>query len=140
MIQPVARDAAEQVRTRDVADVVGEALAEPLGCRIAFHARSVAQRGARSNGRLRVGCAGGTLRLMGQARLVRGGACGSACRRCPGTNWMHSHHALQEQGLRAAVLIVRDADEAYADMQDLVVLLDDCPLRDPAGILVDSQG
>ena len=33
----------------------------------------------------------------------------------PGTNWMHSHHALQEQSLMTAPLIVRDPGEAALD-------------------------
>ena len=40
----------------------------------------------------------------------------------PGTNWMHSHHGLQEQRLMAAPLIVRDPAEPGVDMQEVVVL------------------
>jgi FtsP/CotA-like multicopper oxidase with cupredoxin domain len=58
----------------------------------------------------------------------------------PGTNWMHSHHGLQEQRLMAAPLIVRDPAEAGADMQDVVVLFHDFTFRDPDEILTDLQG
>lgn len=53
----------------------------------------------------------------------------------PGTNWMHSHHGLQEQRLMAAPLIVRDPAEAGADVQDVVVLFHDFTFRDPDEIL-----
>jgi FtsP/CotA-like multicopper oxidase with cupredoxin domain len=58
----------------------------------------------------------------------------------PGTNWMHSHHGLQEQRLMAAPLIVRDPAEAGADMQDVVVMFHDFTFRDPDEILADLQG
>jgi len=58
----------------------------------------------------------------------------------PGTNWMHSHHGLQEQRLMAAPLIVRDPAEASADMQDIVVLFHDFTFRDPDEILAVLQG
>ena len=49
----------------------------------------------------------------------------------PGTNWMHSHHGLQEQALMAAPLIIRDPADAGADMQEVVVLFHDFTFRDP---------
>jgi len=52
-----------------------------------------------------------------------------------GTNWMHSHHGLQEQRLMAAPLIVRDPAEAAQDFQEVVVMLHDFTFRDPAEIL-----
>lgn len=58
----------------------------------------------------------------------------------PGTNWMHSHHGLQEQRLMAAPLIIRDPAEAGADVQDVVVLFHDFTFRDPAEILASLQG
>jgi len=58
----------------------------------------------------------------------------------PGTNWMHSHHGLQEQRLMAAPLIVRDPAEAGADVQDVVVLFHDFTFRDPAEMLAGLQG
>ncbi len=57
----------------------------------------------------------------------------------PGTNWMHSHHGLQEQRLMAAPLIVRDPAEASADLQDVVVLFHDFTFRDPEEILAGLQ-
>ncbi len=53
----------------------------------------------------------------------------------PGTNWMHSHHSLQEQRMMAAPLIVRDPREAGDDVQEAVVMLHDFTFRDPAEIL-----
>ena len=59
----------------------------------------------------------------------------------PGTNWMHSHHSLQEQRMMAAPLIVRDPKEAGDDVQEIVVMLHDFTFRDPAEILAElSQG
>jgi FtsP/CotA-like multicopper oxidase with cupredoxin domain len=55
----------------------------------------------------------------------------------PGTNWMHSHHLLQEQSLMAAPLIVRDPAEAALDEQEIVVLLHDFTFRRPEEILSD---
>jgi FtsP/CotA-like multicopper oxidase with cupredoxin domain len=52
-----------------------------------------------------------------------------------GTNWMHSHHGLQEQRLMAAPLIVRDPAESAADVQDVVVIFHDFTFRDPNEIL-----
>ncbi|MDP2357024.1 MAG: multicopper oxidase family protein [Beijerinckiaceae bacterium] len=53
----------------------------------------------------------------------------------PGTNWMHSHHGLQEQRLMAAPLIVRDSAGTSADIQEVVVLFHDFTFRDPDEIL-----
>jgi FtsP/CotA-like multicopper oxidase with cupredoxin domain len=47
----------------------------------------------------------------------------------PGTNWMHSHHVLQEQSLMAAPLIVRDPGDAARDEQEVVILLHDFTFR-----------
>lgn len=58
----------------------------------------------------------------------------------PGTHWMHSHHGLQEQLLMAAPLIVRSADDAKADVQDVVVLLHDFTFADPAEVLAGLTG
>jgi FtsP/CotA-like multicopper oxidase with cupredoxin domain len=53
----------------------------------------------------------------------------------PGTNWMHSHHALQEQALMAAPLIVRDPKDAALDEQEVVILLHDFTFQLPEKIL-----
>jgi FtsP/CotA-like multicopper oxidase with cupredoxin domain len=58
----------------------------------------------------------------------------------PGTNWIHSHHGLQEQRLMAAPLIVRDPAESGADMQEVVVLFHDFTFRVANEILTDLQG
>ena len=58
----------------------------------------------------------------------------------PGTHWMHSHHGLQAQRLLAAPLIVRDADAARRDEQDVVLLLQDFSWRDPKDILAGLGG
>lgn len=57
----------------------------------------------------------------------------------PGTHWMHSHHSLQEQSLMAAPLIVRRPEDLRADVQEVVVLLQDFSFRDPAEILTGLQ-
>jgi FtsP/CotA-like multicopper oxidase with cupredoxin domain len=53
----------------------------------------------------------------------------------PGTNWMHSHHLLQEQSLMAAPLIVRDPKDAALDEQEVVILLHDFTFAVPQEIL-----
>ena len=58
----------------------------------------------------------------------------------PGTFWMHSHHALQEQRLMAAPLIVRSRADAVADLQDVVLFLHDFSFRDPDEILAGLTG
>lgn len=57
----------------------------------------------------------------------------------PGTHWMHSHQGLQEQALMAAPLIVRRPEDAKADMQEVVVLLQGFSFRDPNEILAGLQ-
>ncbi len=52
-----------------------------------------------------------------------------------GTHWMHSHQGLQEQRLLAAPLIVRTAEDARADGQEVVLILEDFTFRDPAEVL-----
>ena len=52
-----------------------------------------------------------------------------------GTNWMHSHEALQEQSLMAAPLIVRDPKDASLDEQEIVILLHDFTFQPPEQIL-----
>lgn len=56
-----------------------------------------------------------------------------------GMHWMHSHVGLQEQLLLAAPLIVRTAEDARADLQDVAVLLADFTFRDPAEILEELR-
>lgn len=51
-----------------------------------------------------------------------------------GTNWMHSHHALQEANLMAAPLIVRADSEHNIDRQDVTMLLQDFSFLDPEEI------
>ncbi|MGH6933367.1 MAG: multicopper oxidase family protein [Dongiaceae bacterium] len=58
----------------------------------------------------------------------------------PGTNWMHSHHGLQEQQLLAAPLIVRDPAEAGLDEQEVVLLLHDFTFTDPLEIFAQLTG
>jgi FtsP/CotA-like multicopper oxidase with cupredoxin domain len=58
----------------------------------------------------------------------------------PGTHWMHSHLGLQEQRLMAAPLIVREAADKKADVQEIVVMLHDFTFRDPAEILAGLRG
>ncbi|HEV8388673.1 MAG TPA: multicopper oxidase family protein [Dongiaceae bacterium] len=53
----------------------------------------------------------------------------------PGTNWMHSHHVLQEQSMMAAPLIVRDPRDAARDEQEVVILLHDFTFQLPDQIL-----
>lgn len=53
----------------------------------------------------------------------------------PGTNWMHSHHMLQEQLLMAAPLIVRDPADTARDEQEVVVMLHDFTFRAAEEIL-----
>jgi FtsP/CotA-like multicopper oxidase with cupredoxin domain len=56
----------------------------------------------------------------------------------PGTHWMHSHHALQEQRLLTAPLIVTEDDTT--DIQDIVVMLHDFSFRSPEDILTGLTG
>ncbi len=57
-----------------------------------------------------------------------------------GTHWMHSHVGLQEQGLLAAPLIVRETAEPLFDEQEHVVMLHDFTFRDPKEILAELKG
>ena len=54
-----------------------------------------------------------------------------------GTYWMHAHHALQEQQLLAAPLII--ADPEPADEQEVVLMLHDFSFRAPDEILASLQ-
>ena len=58
----------------------------------------------------------------------------------PGTHWMHSHVGLQEQSLMAAPLIVRTAEEARQDAQEVVMFLHDFTFRAPDEVLAELQG
>jgi FtsP/CotA-like multicopper oxidase with cupredoxin domain len=55
----------------------------------------------------------------------------------PGTYWMHSHVGLQEQGMLAAPLIIRDPADSGRDEQETVILLHDFTFREPEEILDD---
>ncbi|MCL6706318.1 multicopper oxidase domain-containing protein [Pseudomonas sp. R2.Fl] len=56
-----------------------------------------------------------------------------------GTHWMHAH-TLQEQGLLAAPLIVRTAEDRARDEQEVVVLLHDFSFKSPEELLAGLQG
>jgi FtsP/CotA-like multicopper oxidase with cupredoxin domain len=56
----------------------------------------------------------------------------------PGTHWMHSHHALQEQRLLAAPLIVAEDDSE--DVQEVVIMLHDFTFKAPDEILASLTG
>ncbi len=58
----------------------------------------------------------------------------------PGTHWMHSHHELQEQSLLTAPLIVQSAEDVAADVQEVVILLNDFSFRDPVEIYKELTG
>jgi FtsP/CotA-like multicopper oxidase with cupredoxin domain len=55
-----------------------------------------------------------------------------------GTHWMHAH-TLQEQGLLAAPLIVRTAEDRDRDEQDVTILLHDFSFRSPEELLAGLQ-
>lgn len=57
-----------------------------------------------------------------------------------GTHWMHSHHEMQEQSLMTAPLIVRSEADERADLQEVVVLLNDFSFREPAEIFEELTG
>jgi FtsP/CotA-like multicopper oxidase with cupredoxin domain len=57
-----------------------------------------------------------------------------------GTYWMHSHFGLQEQGMMTAPLILKDPADPHHGQQDVVMLLNDFTVRDPATILAELQG
>lgn len=58
----------------------------------------------------------------------------------PGTHWMHSHFGLQEQALLAAPLVVRSAEDARADLQEVTVLLHDFSFTPPSELLAALVG
>ncbi len=53
----------------------------------------------------------------------------------PGTHWMHAHIPDQEVGLLAAPLIVRSAENAAADRQEVVMFLHDFSFTPPDQVL-----
>ena len=55
-----------------------------------------------------------------------------------GTHWMHAH-TLQEQGLLAAPLIVRTAEDLKADEQEVIMLLHDFSFTPAAELLANLQ-
>lgn len=55
----------------------------------------------------------------------------------PGTHWMHSHIPVQEMELLAAPLIVRSADDAAQDRQEVTVLLHDLSFRPADEVLAE---
>lgn len=55
----------------------------------------------------------------------------------PGTHWMHSHIPLQEMELLAAPLIVRSAEDAAQDRQEVIILLHDLSFRPAAEVLAE---
>lgn len=57
-----------------------------------------------------------------------------------GTNWMHSHHGLQEANLMAAPLIVRADNERDIDRQDVTILLQDFSFTPPEEIFAGLRG
>lgn len=57
-----------------------------------------------------------------------------------GTHWMHSHQGLQEQGLLAAPLIVRDPAERGRDEQEVVMMLHDFSFKPAEEIMEGLRG
>ncbi len=57
-----------------------------------------------------------------------------------GTYWMHSHHAMQEQSLLTAPLIVDDVANLHEDRQDIVLMLHDFSFRSPDELLAGLTG
>ena len=57
-----------------------------------------------------------------------------------GTYWMHSHHAMQEQSLLTAPLVVDDAASLHEDRQDIVLMLNDFSFRSPEELLASVTG
>ena len=57
-----------------------------------------------------------------------------------GTYWMHSHHAMQEQRLLTAPLVVDDAATLREDRQDIVLMLHDFTFRSPDEVLAGLTG
>ena len=58
----------------------------------------------------------------------------------PGTYWMHSHHAMQEQRLMTAPLIVHSAAELREDRQEVLLMLHDFTFRTPEEVLAGLTG
>ena len=58
----------------------------------------------------------------------------------PGTHWMHSHVPVQEMNLLAAPLIVRSAEDAAADRQEVVMFLHDFSFRPAEEVLAEITG
>lgn len=56
-----------------------------------------------------------------------------------GTNWMHTHHSVNEQLLMAAPLIIHDPEDAKLDEQEIVVMLHDFTWKDPHEILAELK-
>jgi FtsP/CotA-like multicopper oxidase with cupredoxin domain len=67
--------------------------------------------------------------------IPAGGTCSYDYAPIAGTFWMHSHFGLQEQGLMSAPLIVRSAEDALADRQEVVLMLHDFSFRTPDELL-----
>jgi FtsP/CotA-like multicopper oxidase with cupredoxin domain len=57
-----------------------------------------------------------------------------------GTYWMHSHHAMQEQSLLTAPLIVDDVATRREDRQDIVLMLHDFTFRTPDEVFAGLTG
>jgi len=57
-----------------------------------------------------------------------------------GTYWMHSHHAMQEQSLLAAPLIVEDETTLREDRHEIVLMLHDFTFRTPEEVLAGLTG
>lgn len=55
-----------------------------------------------------------------------------------GTHWMHAHIPAQEVGLLAAPLIVRNAEDAKADRQEVVLMLHDFSFTPPEEVLAQT--
>ncbi len=56
-----------------------------------------------------------------------------------GTHWMSSLQGLQRQKLTTAPLIVRDPQDRYGDVQDIVLVLSDFTFREPEEVLSDLK-
>src|SRR5579871_905899 len=57
-----------------------------------------------------------------------------------GTYWMHSHQGLQEMQLLAAPLIVRSAEDAKQDAQEVTVILHDFTFKTPEEVMQEVTG
>ena len=57
-----------------------------------------------------------------------------------GTYWMHSHVPIQEMNLLAAPLIVRSAEDAAADRQEVTLFLHDFAFKTPEEVLAEVLG